>query len=168
MGEVVRVPDSRSGFGSPLLGKGMSVTCPPLRKEVKQGSRTRMGGGWPQTSDGPGHTFASSRSESPEFHPGSFVALGQRRLCDFLRGGHRDSVEKGERGGFPQEAGLVPAHDWGRGLSGGTAWWSRGPYRPLHWHLCSWNRVEATRAQDASPQEGHSLQRLNGPSGPYN
>lgn len=31
-----------------------------------------------------------------------------------------------------------------------------------------WNGVEALGAQAASPREGHSLQRLNGPLGPYN
>lgn len=60
---------------------------------------------------------ASSRSERPEFDADAFVALDQSEPCDFLRGGHRDSVENGERGGFPQEAGLIPAQDWGRGGS---------------------------------------------------
>lgn len=63
-----------------------------------------MGSSWPQTSSGPTHTFASclSRSERPEFHPDSFVALGQRRLCDFLTGSHRDLVEMVKGAAFPR------------------------------------------------------------------
>lgn len=78
-------------------------------------------------------------------------------------------MENGDRGGFPSEAQLIPAQDGGRGSSAEGQRSGAEALTGCFAGTCAlWNGVEAPGAQAASPWEGHSLQRLNGPVGPYN